>query len=346
MLACDAVSAVLLLSVPVASWFGVLTVAQLVGVALLAGASSVLFSTAYVAYLPSLIARDDLGEGNTKLQGSRSATRVAGPGMAGLLAQFLGAVVGLLADAITFVVSAVCLLAIRTREPAAPARERQPTRLRTEISEGLRLSYSDRYLRVFAIYGAAGNLALTGWQTLEVLFLVRIVHTSVATVGILLAVIGIGGVVGALCAGTIARRLGTARAVIVCAVGTTPFGLLTPLAGPGPRLMLFAAGGVIVGAGIAAGNVMARSFLQTYCPTQMIGRLTASARTLAYGAIPIGALLAGELGTLLGIRTAFWIMTSLLVAAGSILLAGPMRRDRQLPTQPAPRRTRLPVSTA
>jgi hypothetical protein len=122
--------------------------------------------------------------------------------------------------------------------------------------------------------------------------------------------------------------------VVVCGLGTTPFGLLTPLAGAGPRLALFAVGGVVVSAGITAGNVIARSFRQAYCEPEMLGRLTACARTLAYGAIPLGALLAGGLGTLLEVRAAFWVMTSLLVAAGAVLLAGPLRHERRLPDRP------------
>ena len=333
MLACDAVSLVALGSVPIAAWCGVLTVPQLLVVALIAGVSAVFFSTAYAVFLPSVVSRDGLVEGNTKLEGSRSAAQVAGPGAAGLLAQAFGAVAGLLADVATFAASAVCLIAIGERELAG-TRSRPPGSLRADIRAGLRLSYRDPYLRVFAVYGATGNLALTGWQTLEVVFLVRTVGIGSGTVGVLLAVIGLGGVAGAASARAIAGRLGSARAVVVCGLGTTPFGLLTPLAGAGPRLALFAVGGVVVSAGITAGNVIARSFRQAYCRPEMLGRLTASARTLAYGAIPLGALLAGGLGTLLGVRTAFWVMTSLLVAAGSVLLAGPLRQERRLPDRP------------
>lgn len=333
MLACDALSVLALASVPVAAWCGLLTVPQLLAVALVVGTSAVFFSTAYVAFLPSVVGRDRLVEGNSTLEGSRSAAQVVGPGAAGLLAQISGAVAGLLADAATYVLSAACLIAIGDREVAA-TRARPAGTLRAEIRAGLRLSYGDPYLRVFAVYGATGNLALAGWQTLEVVFLVRTVGVGSGAVGALLAVIGLGGIVGAASARAIAARLGSARAVVVCGLGATPFGLLTPLAAAGPRLALFAVGGVVVSAGITAGNVIARSFRQAYCPPEMLGRLTASARTLAYGAIPLGALLAGALGTTMGIRAAFWVMTALLVAAGAVLLAGPLRHRRRLPDRP------------
>lgn len=219
-------------------------------------------------------------------------------------------------------------------------------RLAAQISTGLRFAVADPYLRLLAIQGAAGNVALTGLQTLEVVFLVRVVGLNAAGVGVLLAIVGVGGVIGALAAGTIARRAGTARGLLACTVGASPFALLIPLTGPGPRLVLFATGGVIVSAGIVAGNVIARSFRQMYCPADLLGRVTASARTLSYGAISLGALLAGELATLLGVRTALWIATGLLVASALILLHKPIRVVRNLPTQPTTREIRPQHLTA
>jgi MFS family permease len=333
MIVCDAVSMVVLTSVPVAAWCGVLTLAQLLAVAVLAGAASVFFSTAYGVYLSSLVSQEDLVEGNTKLQGSRSAAQVAGPGAAGLIAQLFGAVAGLVADATTFVVSALCLRAIKDRETVA-ASDRRRTDFGTEISAGLRLVAGDPYFRVLLVYGAVGNLALTGWQALEVVFLVRDVGASSAMVGLLLALIGLGGVGGAVVARTIAGRCGTAHGLLMCALGTAPFGLLVPLTGPGPRLALFAVGGTTVSAGLVASSIIVRSFRQLYCPAPLLGRLTATMSTVAYSAIPLGAFLAGTLGTLLGSRDALWVMTGALAASATILLVGPIRRHRELPIQP------------
>ncbi len=116
MLVCDATSLVLLVSVPVAVWAGALAFAHLLVVALLVGVSSVFFQTAHQVYLPGLVSRQHLPEANAKLQGSEAAAQVAGPGIAGVLAQTLGAVAGLLVNAVTFAISAVCLLRIRTPE--------------------------------------------------------------------------------------------------------------------------------------------------------------------------------------------------------------------------------------
>jgi MFS family permease len=330
---CDVISLLAFLSVPIAASAAALTIAHLLAVALVAGTAGVFFQTAYQVYLPSLLTPDDLPEGNAKLQGSESAAQVAGPGLAGLLAALFGAVSGLLADAASFLVSAGCLLSIRSREPARRA-TRRTTTLRTEIVEGLRFVAGDPYLRVLTAFGAASNLALTGYQAILIVFLVRDVGLSAAVVGGLLAAMSLGGVLGATLATRIGRRFGTAHGTLLCELGAAPFGLLIPLTGAGPRLALPVVGGIVVGAGIVAGNVLKGSFRQTYSPRHLLGRITVSMQLLNYGTIPAGALLAGTLGTTLGVRATIWIMTASLTPAALVLLIGPLRRHRDLPTRP------------
>ena len=333
MLICDGVSFLLLLSVPVASWVGVLTFAHLLGVALLAGAASVFFETAYQVYLPGIIDDAHLAQANAKLQGSASAAQVAGPGLAGLIAQAAGAVMGVAANAVSFLVSMVCLLRIRAEEKRGePA---GTTTLRREIGEGLRFLAADPYLRVFTIWGALSNVALTGYQSIMVVFLIREVDVSPVGVGALISGMSVGGVLGAASATAIARRFGTARGLLLSELCTAPLGLLIPLAAPGPRLGFVVLGGLGVGLGVVSGNVIKSSWRQTYCPRQILGRVIVGMQFLNYGAIPLGALLAGALGTTIGLRHAMWIMLGGLVLATLVLLTGPVRRRRDLPSSPA-----------
>ncbi|MEU4427951.1 MFS transporter [Actinoplanes sp. NPDC024001] len=334
MLICDALGLLLFLSVPVAAWFGVLGIGQLLTVAFLAGVVSVFFETAYQVYLPSLLPTDRLAEGNAKLHGSDAAAHVAGPGAAGLLAQAFGAVYGLFADAVSFLISGICLLTMRRREPPRTSPpERRP--LRAEISTGLRFLIRDPYLRVLAAYGAMSNLALHGYQAILIVFLIREVGVRPGTVGVLFAAMGTGGVLGALIATRVARRFGTAHGMLVCQLGAAPFALLIPLTGTGPRLALLVLAGVVIGTGIVAGNVIKGSFRQAYTPRHLLGRVLTSMQLLNYGTIPLGALLGGVLGTTLGLRPALWLTTSTVVAATGILLIGPLRRHRDLPAAPA-----------
>jgi MFS family permease len=245
MIACDLVSAVLYASVPVTAWAGVLTTWLVVAVQLAGGAASVLFMTAYQVYLPSLVAPGELIEGNTKMQGSASAAAFAGPGLAGLAAQLAGAVTALLGNALSFLVSAACLLAVRPAHRGRPedrAGAGRPATLRREIADGLVLVLRDPFLRQLSAFWAAANLALTGYAALLVVFLVRVIGLAPGSVGLLTAVPGAGGILGALLTGRITARLGTARGLLLSTWCAIPFGLLIPLTAPGWRLGFYVVG--------------------------------------------------------------------------------------------------------
>jgi MFS family permease len=327
MAACDLAAAVLFASVPVAAWCGVLTVAHLLAVALLAGAAGVFFTTAYRVYLPTIVPVARLGEGNALLRGSESGAQIGGRALGGVLAQVLGAVSGLLADAATFVVSLVCLLRIQATEPPrAPARS-----LREEIATGLRWTLGDPYLRALAGFACFTNLGLTGFQALQILFLVDDLRAGPVAVGVVVASSGVGGVAGAAVATRIARRFGTARGLLLCLVTTLPWLALLPLAFPGAGLVLAVAGNAVPAAGVVAANVLIGAFQQSYPPAAIRGRVIATANVVSYAADPVGAVLAGALGTALGVRAGIALMAAVVVSAGAVLLATPLRRTRELP---------------
>jgi MFS family permease len=358
MIACDVISAGLYASVPITAWAGVLTTGLLIAVQLAGGAASVLFMTAYQVYLPSIVAPGELIEGNTKMQGSASAAAFAGPSLAGLVAQLLGAVTALLCNAVSFLVSAACLLGARTRSPrpAAPGRlttvrlttgrsapvlpatvlatTGRPTTLRREIADGLTFVLRDPFLRQLSTFWAAANLALTGYAALLVVFLVRVIGLTPGSVGLLTAIPGIGGILGALVTGRITARYGTARGLLLSTLGTVPFCLLIPLTGPGPRLAFYIAGSLVACTGIAVGNIVIAAFRQSYSPPGMCGRVTATMRFLIFGTSPLGALLGGSLGTWLGVRPALWILLGAVALSGTLLLTPSLRGRRDLPDRP------------
>lgn len=333
MLACNLGSMLLLASVPLAAWLDALTMTQLLVVALLTGLANVFFSIAYRVYLPSVVDREDLAEANAKLQGSESAAQLAGLGGGGMLAGVFGAVSGLLVDAATFLASTLCLLGIRSTEarPTAPA---APRPLRQDVSDGLHYTLRDPYLRVLTAYGTVTNLLLTGYQALLTVFLVRDLGVGPSAVGWLLAGASVGGLLGAVVAGRLARRLGSARGMLLAKFATAPFGLLIPLAQPGWRVVLLALGGAVLALGVVCANVIQGTFRQQYCPPHLLGRITASMSVANFGAIPIGSLLGGILGSALGVRPALWLLTGGLAVSSALLLAGPLRTRRDLPTEP------------
>ncbi|MEU1723360.1 MFS transporter [Nonomuraea sp. NPDC005692] len=329
MLAADWVSLTAFVSVPLAAVAGRLTVGQLLAVALVAGVAKVFFATAYRAYLPSLVAGHDLLEANAKLQGSEQVANLMGPGLAGLFAQLLSALGGLVVDAVTFAVSALCLSRIRHAEPVP---ERSRRRLLPEIREGARTVAHDPLLRGNTLYGCVANLALTGYQSLLVVFLVGEIGVSPGVTGVLIAATSLGGVVGAAVARRMATRFGSARATLLGKAGLAPVGLLIPLADQGVGLVVFVMAGVVIVAGIVAGNVVFSGFVQAYVPDALMGRVSTSVQVVNFGAIPLGAVLAGALAEAFGVRAALWAMLAVFALSGLILLASPLRRLRDLPT--------------
>jgi len=327
MISCDVLSLLLYASLPAAAWLGLLTLGQLAAVALLAGAVNVFFATAYQVLLPSLVAHHELAEGNARLQGGAQVASIAGRGAAGVAAQAVGAAAALLFNAASFGVSAVCLLRMNT-----PARTgRRVTTVRAETWQGIRYVTRDPYLRRFALYGALANLAYAGNLALVVLYLVRVVRLDPAAAGLLIATSGAGGMLGTLAARPLTRRLGTARTLVVTALGTGLSSLLIPLSAPGPQLACYVTGAAAVSAGLAIGNVILRSFRQAYCAPEMLGRVTASMGFLVQGTVPLGGLLAGLLGTVLGIRDGLWAMLSVFAASSLLLTARRVRSVRDLP---------------
>jgi MFS family permease len=325
MAACNTVSMVVFASVPLAQLAGVLSVPYLLGVALAAGTAKVFFSVAYRSYLPVLVEREQLLAANTRLQGSESAAQVGGPGLAGVLAAVFGPVSGILADAVSFGVSALCLRSIRQREAKPAAAQR--VRLRTQVAEGLRFVAGDRYLWTLVAFGAVSNLALDGYASIQVVFLARDLGAGPGTIGLVLAVSEVGGVVGALLIGRLATRFGTARAFLLCEAFAAPAMLIGPAGG----LVCFVIAGVAVSAGLVASNVVAGAFRQGYCPPELFGRITACSAVVNYGTIPLGGLLGGILGQTLGVRETMLVMGAVQLAALAIPVFSPLRPLRDFP---------------
>lgn len=328
----DIVRALLLGSVPVTAAFGALMLGQLFAVAFSVGLAGVLFQVAYQSYLPTLIAADDLAEGNAKLQGTQASAGVIGPGLAGLLLAIMRASFVVVADALSFVVSVVTLLAIRAREPAAPPVERAS--VSAAIAEGAAYVRADPILRTLTIAPAIGNFFYVGLEAITALFLVRTVHVAPGTVGLLLALVGFGAVLGALLARPVARLIGTSRTIWLGMAVTAPFALLIPLTMRGAGLVLFVLGNVVLLAGVLMYNVTVGGFRQRYCPPQILGRVVASMRFVLFGTMPLGALLGGALASALGPRSAVWVLVAGDLLAVVVLVASPLRRMRDLPTSP------------
>ena len=329
MLVADLARAALMLSVPVAWWLGVLTLVQLVVVALLVGAATVMFDVAHQSYLPSLVRRDQLVEGNAKLESSRAVAQVSGPAVAGGVAQGVGAANGVLATGLGYLVSALFLLRVRTPEPR-PERPEKPG-LRHEVAEGLRFVFGHRSLR--AVVGCTGTANFFGGigTAVTVLFLVRELGLSEGVVGLVLSAAGVGGVLGALTAGWWTRRFGQVRTIWLSALVTFPFGLLIPLGGADWRMVLLVLGEVGSAYGVIVYNIAQVSYRQSICPDRLLGRMNASIRFVVWGALPLGGLVGGALGGGIGVTPTLWVAVGGQAVAVLWVLLSPLRAMRDVP---------------
>jgi len=332
LIAGDLGRAVVLGSVPVAWWFDALTMPQLYVVGLLTGVLTVFFDVAYQSYLPHLVGRDNLVEGNAKLEVVRGVTQIGGPTAAGFVIQALTAPVAVAVDAVSFAGSALFVGLIRKREELP---ERKPDRhLGREIMEGLRFVLRNRLLRSIAMCTSSSNLFSSISGAMLIVLLARTLHLGAGTIGLVFSLAAVGGLVGALVTDRVVKALGQGPAIWIASFMTGPFGLLIPLAQRG--WLLWAAAGcfAISWTFVVIYNVTQVSFRQGLTPEHLLGRMNATMRFLVWGTLPLGAFIGGVLGQLIEVRPTLWVG-----AIGGLLpflavFFSPLRHMRELPTRP------------
>ena len=325
----DLIRAAALGSIPLAQLFGILTIGQLYVVAILTGLSTVFFDVAYQSYLPALVDREALVEGNSKLQASESVSQIAGPGVGGLLIQVLTAPYAILVDAVSFLWSASWVAAIRSRPPKP---ERKSDRnLGREILEGLRFVVGNRLLRSIAACTGSSNLFSNVAFPVYFILLARNLHLSAGVIGLFTSVMAVGGLLGSLVASRIAKRFGQGPTIWGSIAVSIPPAFIVPFVHRDWTLALMAVGQLVMWGSAVVYNITQVSFRQGLTPERLLGRMNATMRFFVWGTIPIGAFLGGVLGSTIGIRP------TLLVAAigGSVALLpvffSPLRTMRELP---------------
>ena len=315
LIAADLGRAVVLVAVPILAVTDQLRIEHLYVIAFLQGTLRLLFNVAYRSYLPSLISRDQLVDGNSKLELSRSASDIAGPGMAGGLVQLITAPFAVLLHVVGLLFSALFLSTIRAAETTP---ERDPDRrVWREVRDGLRFVVRDRVLRALA--GCAVSLGFFS-AVVDVVILLYIVDelgVSAGLLGLIFSAGNIGFLIGALMPQRLVHWIGLGPALGLGLVITGVGDLIIPLAS-GPSLLLLAtlaAGQLMFGAGITVFRINEVSLRQALTPDRMQGRMNATMSMMLQGVVPAGALVGGILGTTLGLRTTF-----IMAAIGEMLI--------------------------
>ena len=346
--------AALILTIPAAYLAGLLTLTQLIVVGFSVGVLTVFFDVAYQAYLPSLIGRKDLVEGNSKLEFSRSASGLLGPGLGGLLVEVLRAPVAMIVDAASFLVSALFLATIKDRPAAADstsgvAAQRSVTQpeqtargaMRNEIAEGLRFVFGHPVLRTIGAATATSNLFSSIGGAAFMLFAINELKMSPALIGVAFSLGSVGGLVASLIAGPLSRRFGVGRVIVATVALGGPFEFAVGLGSAGLdalNLLLIAAAGFAMGGSGTIYNINQVSLRQAITPEAMSGRMNATMRWFVWGTMPIGSIIGGIIGETLGVRAAILIGGAGATLAFVPLLFGPVWRITEMPTtEEAPR---------
>jgi MFS family permease len=297
--------AALYATVPIAYVADVLTLWQLYVVGFLVGTFQVFFDVAYQSYLPSLVDRDQIVEGNSKLEISRSAAQISGPGLGGILVEILTAPYAVLVDALSFVASGAFLLGIKKPEPR-PERttvDGRKTTMRHELKEGLRFVLGNPNLRAQAGCTATSNLFSSVAFSIILVFAVRELELSPGVIGLVFSLGAVGSLVAALTATRISRRFGIGPTTIAVAAAFGPAMLLVAFAPEGnAAIPFFVAAQLLFGFTVVVYNIVQVSYRQAICPPQLQGRMNSVMRFVVWGTIPIGTLLGGALGSTIGLR--------------------------------------------
>jgi MFS family permease len=329
--------ALALATVPVAFVFDVLTIYQLYVVGFVAGTLTVLFDVAYQSYLPSLVERDQLVDGNGKLEISRTLAQTAGPALGGGIIGVLTAPVAIVADAISYVVSALFVVAIRRPEPTPDRHRDEHGRarggLRSEVMDGLRYVLGNRYLRGISASTATSNLFTNIAFATFIVYAVRELRLDATAIGLVFGLGNIGAVVGALTAARWTAALGLGRAIVVSMALTGPGILLVAIAPREAPIPFLIASGFLTGLSAVVYNINQVSFRQAITPTAMQGRMNATMRFIVWGTIPLGQIIGGAIATTTSLSTAIWVG-----AIGSFLAVVPLvvTPVRTLISMPAP----------
>jgi len=327
----DLFRAVALGSLPLTWALDLLTFTQVLVVALVIGCCTVFFDVAYQSYLPDIVEKQDIGEGNAKLQATQSIAMIGGPAAAGGLIKLLGAPLTIALDAVSFAWSAFFIGRIHHVDTPPPRETRRP--MHTEIREGLGFVLGHPLLWRITATTSLANFFSAISAGLIVLYALRL-GVDEGELGLAFGIGAVGGLLGALVTTRVTAWVGEGRIIPLSTLLFMPAGLMMPLAGTVIPPMVAIIGYMLIETfGVVLYNVAQVSFRQRLCPREMLGRMNASIRFLVWGVMPIGGFLGGVLGHAYGLRAVFVIEGIGLVISGLPVILSPLWRMRELPKE-------------
>ena len=316
LIAGEVVIGLALLTIPLAAALGWLSMTLLYGVGFVLGSAFVVVGSAAQVYLTQIAGRERLIEANSLFIASESTARLTGPGLAGLLIQWLSAPIAILFDCITFAVSFLCLTRMRDVETKPEARESGVWR---EIREGLALVLGDPILRPLTLVATSWFIVFQGWGALQTLYATRELGLTAGELGIAHMIGGAGALLSSVLARRVTRRLGTGVPILI-GVACSAFAWFVVALVPREHAMAWLGGALFIfDFGTTLYWINYASLRQAVTPDGMLGRMTATMRFFTVAAAPVGALAAGHAAEMVGLRATFVVMSALVVGMAAVL---------------------------
>jgi MFS family permease len=344
LIAGDAARAVLLGLIPVLWALGVLQMWHLLVLQFVIGIFTVFFDVAYQSYLPALINREHLVDGNSKLQLTVSVAQVGGPPMAGALIAALTAAYAIVADSISYVVSTIFMIAMRHRENVPQHAAGERPKMWPQVKEGLNWVVRHPWLRSIAACTGTSNLFSSVTFSILILYMIRTLHLSNLEIGFVFAVSSAGSIAAGLTTSRLNKWLGVGPTIFWTIATSSVAGLFYPLAPKSFPLPLLMAGGALFGFGAVAYNITQVSLRQAITPERLQGRMNAAMRWIVWGTIPLGTLLGGAIATWFTLRTALWVGGFGELLAVIPIATGSVRSVKEMPApveEPTPAQAEL-----
>jgi len=308
MIACDAVQAVIFLTIAALALLGALSFPLLLLLVALAGAATLFFQVAYTSYLPELFSdARDLQRGNSRLFFSESMSRTLGPVLAGPVIAVMGPVIAVAANAGSFVLSVLSVSAIRHREPARPATIRKRGWMLHDIREGLHFVFGHRELEPVILCGAVYVLFLSMIEASLVLYCRDVLGLGAVGIGVVVGAAALGFPIGNLLSSRLVERFGIASTLVVSASVSVAGIVLIPVAGSAGSAVALVAASVLHGVGEGAFGPTSLTLRQIASPAHLLGRINSVQRFLLWGTIPLGSLVAALTIKVIGLSGAVWI---------------------------------------
>jgi MFS family permease len=321
--------------IPLAFFLGWLTMPVLLVVAFIVGTLSVVFDISWNTLYVAVARRDQYIEANALLNGSRSLASVAGPAIGGVVIQVAGATVALLADALSYLGSALFLRRISAKEPPI---ESDPGSVRSQLRVGLSFITRDPIIRPTLLSVGTLNFFNFCFQALLYLYVLDSLGVEPGVLGLALGAGAVGAVLGAIVASRIGRRLGIGPAYALGLFLFPAATILIPIAAPNTPMPIILALLFLAefgsGFGVMLLDINAGAMLIARTPDRILGRANGAFRFINMGIRPIGAVVGGFLGGLIGVREALFLVTIAQLGGVLLLIGTPILSLHDLPESP------------